>query len=79
MTDLAATGAAIERAASAFVSWRMVDPAARLLRRFASLVDEHLDELAQLEVVNAGHTWERSGKPATCDVLNYYAGAPERR
>ncbi|MEU4426214.1 aldehyde dehydrogenase family protein [Actinoplanes sp. NPDC024001] len=76
------TDAAIERAREAFVSWREVAPGerARLLRRFAALVDEHLEELAQLEVRNAGHTvgnarWEAGN---VRDVLNYYAGAPER-
>ncbi|GII20612.1 aldehyde dehydrogenase family protein [Planosporangium mesophilum] len=74
--------AAIERAARAFASWRAVAPGdrARLLRRFASLVDSHLDELADLEVRNSGHTignarWEAGN---VRDVLDYYAGAPER-
>jgi acyl-CoA reductase-like NAD-dependent aldehyde dehydrogenase len=53
---------------------------ARLLRRFATVVDEHLSELAELEVRNAGHTignarWEARN---VRDVLGYYAGAPER-
>jgi acyl-CoA reductase-like NAD-dependent aldehyde dehydrogenase len=76
------TDAAIERARAAFVTWRQVTPGerARLLRRFAAVVEEHLDELAQLEVSNAGHTignarWEAGN---VRDVLNYYAGAPER-
>ncbi|GAB3847808.1 hypothetical protein GCM10029963_29880 [Micromonospora andamanensis] len=52
----------------------------RLLRRFAAVVDEHLEELARLEVANAGHTignarWEAGN---VRDVLDYYAGAPER-
>ena len=76
------TDAAIERAQRAFGEWRAVAPGdrARLLRRFATVVDEHLDELAGLEVRNAGHTignarWEAGN---VRDVLNYYAGAPER-
>jgi len=76
------TDAAIERAHRAFPAWRAVAPGerARLLRRFAAVVDEHLDELADLEVRNAGHTignarWEAGN---VRDVLNYYAGAPER-
>ena len=53
---------------------------ARLLRRFAAVVDDHLEELAALEVRNSGHTignarWEAGN---VRDVLNYYAGAPER-
>ncbi|MCU7723745.1 aldehyde dehydrogenase family protein [Actinoplanes sp. KI2] len=76
------TDAAIERAHRAFPAWRAVAPGerARLLRRFAAVVDEYLDELAGLEVANAGHTignarWEAGN---VRDVLNYYAGAPER-
>ncbi len=79
---LAETDAAIERASVAFESWRQVAPGdrARLLRRFAALVDEHSEELAELEVANSGHTignarWEAGN---VRDVLDYYAGAPER-
>ncbi len=79
---LAETDAAIERAREAFAGWRLVTPGdrARLLRRFAAVVDQHLDELADLEVRNAGHTignarWEAGN---VRDVLDYYAGAPER-
>lgn len=78
----AETDAAIERAQRAFTSWRQVAPGdrARLLRRFAAVVDDHLEELAELEVRNAGHTignarWEAGN---VRDVLDYYAGAPER-
>ncbi|BAL92197.1 putative aldehyde dehydrogenase [Actinoplanes missouriensis 431] len=80
--DAAATDAAIGRAQKAFPAWRDLAPGdrARLLRRFAAVVDEHIEELAQLEVRNAGHTignarWEAGN---VRDVLNYYAGAPER-
>ena len=40
----------IARASRAFESWRMVAPGdrARLLRRFAAVVDAHNEELAQL-------------------------------
>ncbi|GIE53306.1 phenylacetaldehyde dehydrogenase [Amorphoplanes nipponensis] len=78
----AETDAAIERAQQAFASWRLVAPGdrARLLRRFAAVVDDHREELARLEVGNAGHTignarWEAGN---VRDVLDYYAGAPER-
>jgi len=74
--------AAIERAHEAFASWRAVSPGERaaLLRRFAAVVDDHIDELAQLEVRNAGHTWGNARWEAgnVRDCLNYYAGAPER-
>jgi acyl-CoA reductase-like NAD-dependent aldehyde dehydrogenase len=76
------TDAAIERSRGAFDSWRQVSPGdrARLLRRYAAVVDAHLEELARLEVTSAGHTignarWEAGN---VRDVLDYYAGAPER-
>lgn len=76
------TDTAIERARMAFPAWRQVSPAdrGRLLRRFASLVDEHIEELARLEVGNSGHTisnarWEAGN---VRDVLTYYSAAPER-
>jgi acyl-CoA reductase-like NAD-dependent aldehyde dehydrogenase len=80
--SLAETDAAVERAAAAYEGWRSVAPGdrARLLRRFAAVVDAHIDELADLEVRNSGHTvrnarWEAGN---VRDVLDYYAGAPER-
>ncbi|WP_307799636.1 aldehyde dehydrogenase family protein [Micromonospora antibiotica] len=87
VAEVGATGAgevdaAISRAAGAFEGWCQVAPGerGRVLRRFAGLVDAHLEELAQLEVRNAGHTignarWEAGN---VRDVLDYYAGAPER-
>ena len=80
--DVASTDAAVERAVRAGESWREVAPAdrARLLRRFAEQVDQHIEELAQLEVANSGHTianarWEAGN---VRDVLTYYSAAPER-
>lgn len=82
LADVAETDQAIERAAAAFESWRAVAPAGRalLLRRFAAAVDADLENLAQLEVSNAGHTignarWEAGN---VRDVLTYYSAAPER-
>jgi len=73
---------AVARARAAFPAWRAVSPGdrARLLRRFGDLVDAHIEELAQLEVRNSGHTisnarWEAGN---VRDVLHFYAGAPER-
>ncbi len=81
-TDLAGTDAAIEAAHDAFGPWRDLAPGerARLLRSFAAVVDAHVEELAAIEVENAGHTvgnarWEAGN---VRDCLNYYAGAPER-
>ncbi|HEX8970400.1 aldehyde dehydrogenase family protein [Oryzihumus sp.] len=82
LAGLEQTDAAIARAEAAGPAWRAVAPAdrARLLRRFAEVVDTHLEELAGLEVVNAGHTignarWEAGN---VRDVLAYYSAAPER-
>jgi acyl-CoA reductase-like NAD-dependent aldehyde dehydrogenase len=73
---------AITRAEVAGKAWRAVSPGdrARLLRRFAEVVDGAVEELAHLEVANAGHTignarWEAGN---VRDVLAYYSGAPER-
>jgi acyl-CoA reductase-like NAD-dependent aldehyde dehydrogenase len=82
LADVEETDAAIARAATVQKSWREVAPAdrARLLRRFAEAVDADLENLARLEVANAGHTignarWEAGN---VRDVLNYYSAAPER-
>ncbi|MCB8956856.1 MAG: aldehyde dehydrogenase [Nocardioides sp.] len=82
LASLADADAAIEAAHAAFPAWRAMPPGERaaLLRRFAAVVDAHLDELAELEVRNAGHTWGNARWEAgnVRDCLNYYAGAPER-
>src|SRR5689334_7797787 len=77
-----ATDAAIAKAHKAFPAWRDVSPGdrGRLLRRFSSMVDDHVEELARLEVANSGHTignarWEAGN---VRDVLTYYSAAPER-
>ncbi|MGI5453265.1 aldehyde dehydrogenase family protein [Streptomyces sp. CA-249302] len=74
--------AAVVRATGAQARWAALPPAdrARLLRRFAVAVDEHLEELAQLEVREAGHTvgnarWEAGN---VRDLLDYAAGGVER-
>ena len=80
--DEQATDAAIERARRAQARWAAVAPAdrARLLRRAAEAVDGAVEELARLEVRNAGHTIANARFEAgnVRDVLAYYAGAPER-
>ncbi|MFE2366207.1 aldehyde dehydrogenase family protein, partial [Streptomyces virginiae] len=53
---------------------------ARLLRRFAAVVDGHIEELARLEVREAGHTignarWEAGN---VRDLLDFAAGGVER-
>ncbi|CAB4999811.1 MAG: aldehyde dehydrogenase family protein [Actinobacteria bacterium] len=73
---------AIARSNEALASWRDVAPGdrANMLRRFSDVVRDHVEELAQLEVINAGHTignarWEANN---VANVLAYYSGAPER-
>ncbi|WP_187284558.1 aldehyde dehydrogenase family protein [Streptomyces sp. uw30] len=74
--------AAVVRATKAQSVWSALAPGerARLLRRFAVAVDEHLEELARLEVKEAGHTvgnarWEAGN---VRDLLDYAAGGVER-
>ncbi|MGW2849632.1 aldehyde dehydrogenase family protein [Streptomyces sp. NPDC001274] len=74
--------AAVVRAAAAQRVWAAAAPAdrARLLRRFASAVDAHVEELALTEVREAGHTlgnarWEAGN---VRDLLDYCAGGVER-
>ncbi|BCL31850.1 aldehyde dehydrogenase [Streptomyces aurantiacus] len=74
--------AAVVRATKAQLRWAALAPGdrARLLRRFAVVVDEHLEELAQLEVREAGHVvgnarWEAGN---VRDLLDYAAGGVER-
>ncbi|KQW01874.1 aldehyde dehydrogenase family protein [Streptomyces sp. Root369] len=74
--------AAVTRAAKAQAKWAALAPAdrARLLRRFADVVDQHVEELARLEVREAGHLlgnarWEAGN---VRDLLAYAAGGVER-
>src|ERR1051326_5166562 len=82
LADLAETDSAIARAHEAFPAWRDVSPRERapLLRGFAGVVDGQVEELAELEVRNAGHTWGNARWEAgnVRDCLNYYSAAPER-
>ncbi|MFE4536107.1 aldehyde dehydrogenase family protein [Streptomyces scopuliridis] len=81
-TTAAEVDTAVRRAAAAQRGWAAAAPAdrARLLRRFAVVVDEHNEELARLEVREAGHTlgnarWEAAN---VRDLLDYSAGGVER-
>ena len=71
-----------EEVVTTVAPWREVAPGdrANMLRRFSDVVRDHIEELAQLEVLNAGHTignarWEANN---VANVLAYYSGAPER-
>ena len=87
MADVAVQGtdeadAIVRRAAAAFPAWRAVAAAdrARLLRRFAVLVEEHAEELALLETRNVGKpiTDSRGEVAMVADVLHFYAGAVDK-
>ncbi|MFJ9812323.1 aldehyde dehydrogenase family protein [Streptomyces sp. NPDC101158] len=74
--------AAVVRAGAAQRAWAAAAPAdrSRVLRRFAAVVDAHVEELALLEVREAGHTignarWEAGN---VRDLLDYAAGGAER-
>jgi acyl-CoA reductase-like NAD-dependent aldehyde dehydrogenase len=73
---------AVAAAVRAQVRWAALAPGerARLLRRFAAEVEAHIEELAALEVREAGHTlgnarWEAGN---VRDLLEYAAGGVER-
>lgn len=80
--DAADVDRAVTRAGAARAAWAAAAPAdrARLLRRFADAVDAHVEELALLEVREAGHLlgnarWEAGNAR---DLLLYAAGGVER-
>jgi acyl-CoA reductase-like NAD-dependent aldehyde dehydrogenase len=76
------TDEAIGHAVLAQETWADVAPAdkARILRRFAEVVDGDRENLAAIEVRNSGHpiTQARWEAAHVRDVLDYYAAAPER-
>ncbi|MET7343736.1 aldehyde dehydrogenase family protein [Streptomyces sp. NPDC087866] len=81
-TPAAGVHTAVVRAGGAQRVWAALAPAdrARLLRRFAVAVDAHAEELALLEVREAGHTltnarWEAGN---VRDLLDFAAGGVER-
>jgi betaine-aldehyde dehydrogenase len=75
--------AAVARAKAAFPGWRAVPPAdrARLLRRLATLVEEHGEELSRIESDNVGKpiAGARAEVGMVAQVFHYYAGAVDKR
>jgi acyl-CoA reductase-like NAD-dependent aldehyde dehydrogenase len=76
------TDRAVAAARAAYPAWRDVKPAdrARLLRRVAALVEQHIDGLARLETSNVGKPlgdsrWEMG---MVADIFHFYAGAVEK-
>jgi acyl-CoA reductase-like NAD-dependent aldehyde dehydrogenase len=87
ITDLPLSGAdetdeAVARSMAAGPAWRAVAPTdrARLLRRFATQVEEHGEELAQLETANVGKAIvdSRDEVGMVAEVLYFYAGAVDK-
>ena len=76
------TDAAVARAKEAFPAWCAVAPAdrARLLRRLATLVEEHGEELARIESRNVGKpiSGARGEVGMVAQVFHYYAGAVDK-
>jgi len=76
------TDRAVAAARAAFPAWRAVKPAdrVRLLRRIATAVEEHGEELARLETANVGKPlgdsrWEMG---MVADVFHFYSGAVDK-
>src|SRR5947209_9112749 len=76
------TDAAVARAKAAFPAWREVAPAdrGRLLRRLATLVEEHAEELARIESQNVGKpiSGARGEVGMVADVFHFYAGTVDK-
>jgi acyl-CoA reductase-like NAD-dependent aldehyde dehydrogenase len=76
------TDAAVARAKAAFPAWRAVSPGsrARLLRRLATLVEEHGEELARIESQNVGKPIARARAEVgmVAAVFHFYAGAVDK-
>jgi acyl-CoA reductase-like NAD-dependent aldehyde dehydrogenase len=76
------TDAAVARAKAAYPAWRALAPAdrARLLRRLATLVEEHSEELARIESQNVGKpiSGARGEVGMVAQVFHFYAGAVDK-
>jgi acyl-CoA reductase-like NAD-dependent aldehyde dehydrogenase len=73
---------AVARAKAAFPAWRAVPPPgrARLLRRLATLLEEHGEELARIESDNVGKpiAGARAEVGMVAEVFHFYAGAVDK-
>jgi acyl-CoA reductase-like NAD-dependent aldehyde dehydrogenase len=73
---------AVARAKAAYPAWKALAPKdrANLMRRIATAIEKHSEELARLEARNVGKPISdaRGEVGMVVDVFNYYAGAPER-
>jgi len=77
------TDAAVARARAAFPAWRDVSPRdrGRLLRRLATLVEEHSEELARIESQNVGKpiAGARGEVGMVADVVHFCAGGGDKK
>src|SRR3954453_2828448 len=78
----AEAGEAVARAKASYPDWRAVSPTdrARLLRRVATLVEEHAEELARIESENVGKpiAGARGEVGMVAQVFHFYAGAVDK-
>jgi acyl-CoA reductase-like NAD-dependent aldehyde dehydrogenase len=76
------TDEAVANAVQVGPTWRAVAPSdrARLLRRFAAQVEEHAEELAQMETANVGKPIadSRGEVGMVAEVLQFYAGTVDK-
>ena len=76
------TDSAVAAAKTAFPDWRRVTPPdrARLLRRLATLVEEHGEELTSIESQNVGKpiSGARAEVGMVAEVFHFYAGAIDK-
>jgi betaine-aldehyde dehydrogenase len=76
------TDAAVAQANAAFPEWRAIAPTdrARMLRRLATLVEEHTEELARIESQNVGKPigGARAEVGMVAQVFHFYAGAVDK-
>ncbi|MFI2215537.1 aldehyde dehydrogenase family protein [Rhodococcus sp. NPDC019627] len=74
---------AVAAAKAAFAAWRSCSPAerSRLMNRLADLVEEHADELARLDSLDAGMPFVEARYvdiAFSIEILRYYAGWPTK-
>jgi acyl-CoA reductase-like NAD-dependent aldehyde dehydrogenase len=76
------TDEAVARAKAAYPWWRAISPTdrARLLRRLATLVEEHHEELSRIESRNVGKpiSGARGEVGMVAQVFHFYAGAVDK-
>jgi aminobutyraldehyde dehydrogenase len=70
---------AVEAAKRAWVEWRDTTPGERseMLLKLASAIEDHADELAQVESQNVGKplSYAKDEIPVSCDNIRFFAGA----